>query len=644
MRQEDYHRRQLVEKDAAIRQKIEDYGEKPGKVKSNGSAPSEKEPPEAMPKFDACLPYKIKNGQICVSKNTSAGPVDAPLCNFTARVKEEVVLDDGAETTRAFQVEGKLDTGMSLPSVRVPASRFAGMNWVADSWGLSAVVRAGFSTRDQLREAIQRLSPDAKRRQIFTHTGWRELDGTHVYLTAGGAVGREGCEVDIGPELALYSLPQRPQDPVGAMRASLSLLNVAPLTVTAPLFASIFRAPLASALPVDVSLWLEGQTGSLKSTLAALYLSHFGRFERISLPGNFLSTANQLERRAFQLKDAPFVIDDYAPSGTDAREMQAKAERLLRSQGNLSSRGRLRSDLTERINYRPRGLSIVTGEQHPPGQSILARTLLVEVNGLQVNMELLTDAQKSADRLPHAMAGFLTWLAPQIPTLPALLKETMEGARQRATADGEHLRIPEVLAHFWLGIHSAFAYAEDIGACTHAEAEVHRSECWGALLTLGRTQGRLVEGHRSTRRFLQVLWALLTQGHVLLLQKDDERKPSPIDPQFIGWRDDDFLYLIPEAAHKAVVMFCRDSGDPFPIRAERVLKDFSKEGLSKPGKNRNTASVRIGDQPRRVLRLHLAKVEKMLGQELPVGSGEKNVTAVTAVTAKNEGRETWHTE
>lgn len=644
MSQENYHRRAVIKKNPAIRQRINNYGKKPGKVKSNGSAPSEKEPLEATPNADACFPYKVKDGLICVQKNTREGAVDAPLCNFTAKVTEEVVLDDGAETTRAFQVQGKLDTGIPLPSVRVPAARFSSMNWVASEWGLSAVVRAGFSTRDQLREAIQRFSPDAKRRQIFTHVGWREIDGEHVYLTASGAVGREGFEVDLGPELAQYNLPRRAEDPVGAMRASLRLLNVAPLTVTAPLFASIFRAPLASSLPVDVSTWLEGTTGSLKSTLAALFLCHFGSFERTSLPGNFLSTANQLERRAFILKDSVFCVDDYAPSGTDSREMQIKAERLLRSQGNLSCRGRLRADLTERVNYRPRGLIIATGEQHPPGQSILARTLVVEVNGLNVNMELLTEAQKSAHRLPHAMTGFLTWLAPQIPTLPALLKETMEGARQRATADGEHLRIPEVLAHLWLGIHSALAYAEDIGACTHAEAEVHRSSCWGALLTLGRTQGRLVEGHRSTRRFLQVLWALLTQNRVLLLHKDDDRKPSPVDPPFIGWRDEDFLYLIPEAAHKAVVMFCRDSGDPFPIRAERVLKDFSKEGLSDPGRNRNTASVRIGDRPRRVLRLHLSKVEKMLGQELPLESGERNVTAVTAVTAKNEGRETWHIE
>ena len=62
-----------------------------------------------------------------------------------------------------------------------------------------------------------------------------------------------------------------------------------------------------------MTMWLEGITGSLKSTIAALFLSHFGNFARTNLPGAWSSTANALEKRAFALKDVMFVIDDYAP-------------------------------------------------------------------------------------------------------------------------------------------------------------------------------------------------------------------------------------------------------------------------------------------------------------------------------------------
>jgi hypothetical protein len=310
-------------------------------------------------------PYRIEGGCICVEKNTQNGPIRRSLCNFVAHVEEEIVLDDGSETTRAFVLRGTLAGGDILPSVRVPAAKFGGMTWVTDLWGLSAIVNAGLSTRDQLREAIQRLSPNPSRRRVFTHTGFRKIDGVWVFLTASGAVGMDGVEVDVGPDLSRYSLPRTPRDPREAMQASLRLLDIAPLTVTAPLWAAMFRAPLASAYPLDCSIWIEGLTGSLKSTLGALFLSHFGSFLETSLPGSWSSTANQLERRAFVLKDLPFVIDDYAPSGPDRRELEVKAARLLRSQGNLSGRSRLRADLTERPSFPPRGIIIGTGEQHP---------------------------------------------------------------------------------------------------------------------------------------------------------------------------------------------------------------------------------------------------------------------------------------
>ena len=47
-------------------------------------------------------PYFVRDGRISRRRQTKDGPVVEGLCNFSARIVEEVVLDDGAETTRAF--------------------------------------------------------------------------------------------------------------------------------------------------------------------------------------------------------------------------------------------------------------------------------------------------------------------------------------------------------------------------------------------------------------------------------------------------------------------------------------------------------------------------------------------------------------
>ncbi len=562
-------------------------------------------------------PYRIENGCIVRIKHVKDELIAEPLCNFNARVTEEIILDDGVETTRAFVIEGQLDSGETLSPARIPASRFNGMNWVTDTWGLRAVVRAGSATRDYLREAIQRLSPNARHRQVFKHTGWREIKGQWIYLTTNGAVGKDDFEVDLGSELSRYRLPREIDDPVGAMRISLQLLDTAPLVITAPLWASVFRAPLASAYPVDLSIWLEGLTGSLKSTLAALFLSHFGDFYRTDLPGAWSSTVNQLEYRAFTLKDVLFVIDDYAPTALDNREMQTKSARLLRSQGNLAGRGRLRSDLSERPAFIPRGLILSTGEQHPPGQSLLARTLLIELERNQVNMGALTKSQDLTGRLPHAMAGYISWLGPQMSKMPSLLRETFRGARAKATFNDSHLRIPEALAHLWLGLHCGLTYAEEIKAISAIEAKDLLKNCWNALLSLAKTQRQFIEEERSSHRFLRVLATLITQGRAVLLPKDETGNEPQNNSEFLGWRDEDYLYLIPDAAFMAVSRFCRDTGEPLSTRLGRLKRDLSEDKVSEVDQDRLTTTIKINTKTRRVLRLKIEPIEDLLGEEFP---------------------------
>jgi hypothetical protein len=591
------------------------------------------EPPTPTPQEDGpqqAGPYVVVDGRICRLKPSGQTLVPDPLCNFTAQVTEEIALDDGAEVTRAFTIEGRLDSGESLPPARVPASKFSAMNWITDQWGLRAVVRAGNATRDHLREAIQRFSRDAARRHVYTHTGWREIDGQYYYCSSVGAIGNGSpcVEVDLGDDLARYAIPRMPEEPREAMQQSLRLLQVAPLTVTVPLWAAVFRAPLASALPADFSLWIEGTTGSMKSTLSALFLSHYGDFERTNLT-QWSSTVNALEKRAFMLKDAPFVIDDWAPSALDQRDLEMKAARLLRAQGNLSGRGRLRADLTERPAYHPRGIIISTGEQHPPGQSLLARTLLTELDRDTVDMARLTELQRAKGRLVHAISGYLRWLAPQMPTMPATLRELFRETRERACLNGEHLRVPETLAHLWIGLTFGMTYAVEMGAVTPAEADTLQADCWAALCQLGREQGKLVEDQRPTLRFLSVLATLLTTGKVRLGSKTGDDMGDGRPPELVGWVDTDWLYLLPEATYRAVSIFCRESGQPFATSLDRIKRDLAKEGLAECEAGRLTAVIRIGEKTRRVLKVSRTETERLIGQPVPV-------TDVTTVTGYGE--------
>ena len=322
-------------------------------------------------------------------KETRDGSVAVPLCNFTAQIVAEEVIDDGAERRTVLAIEGAMPDGRNCRARAYRPNAINGMSWVTEAWGTAPVIFAGQGTKDHLRTAIQMLSGAVPRRTVYGHLGWRRIGDRWAFLHSGGAIGADGAidgvEVDTGSDSFLaYQLPAPPEASAlaHAVRASLALLDLGPDTITAPILGAVYRAPLAEPSPVDFALHLTGPTGAFKTELAALAQAHFGAaFNGRRLPASWADTANMLEKKAFLAKDAVLVVDDFAPAGTtaDIQRLHREADRLFRAAGNRSGRARMRADGGSRPTYYPRGLIISTGEDIPSGQSLRARLLVLEL-------------------------------------------------------------------------------------------------------------------------------------------------------------------------------------------------------------------------------------------------------------------------
>jgi Domain of unknown function (DUF3854)/Domain of unknown function (DUF927) len=548
----------------------------------------------------------------------------APLASFTAHVVEEVTVDDGLEAIKHFVIEGQEADGVALPRIRIPAARFNAMDWVTANWGVRAVVNAGMGIKDHLRAAIQTFSKNVTERRIYAHTGWRLIDGDWCFLTSSGAVGRRGIEVELPTGLQGYRLPGKSTNARVSARMTFELLDLAPHVITVPLLAAVFRAPLAHFLTPSLSLWLQGRSGSHKSSLAAVFLSHFGSFTVTSLPGAWSSTRNALERHASVLKDVVYLVDDYAPDAKQ-RDMEAVAQSLIRGQGNQAGRARLGRDLADRPAFKPRGLIVATGEQHPSGASVLARTVLLELERGNVDLQALTVAQERAARgvYADAMTGYIEWLTPQANDLPSLLSQNLVEWRRVLTQGAEHARIPESLAHLCLGLEMLLHWARELDAISDEQSGRIWTRSQSALITLGREQAGVVEDQRATRVFLRTLSVLLETGAVRLLPKaaaEDVTARGDV----IGWQDEHAAYLIFASAYRAVVRFHRDSGRDFPFTEERVRRELMQEGLSRCEKDRFDTTARCGGKPRRVVELRREALDGVAIEEAVTSRHQKS--------------------
>ena len=157
-------------------------------------------------------------------------------------------------------------------------------------------------------------------KNIYTKTGFERINNHLAYLYHGGVIGDvENIEVDLSSErLERFCFTDKEFDQQECLKRSLSFLDVADKKITIPILATIYLAPLFSLLSensinADYILFIQGKTGTRKSSLTALSLCHYGIFDRNHFPSSFRDTLNSIEKTAYIIKDSINVVDDFNP-------------------------------------------------------------------------------------------------------------------------------------------------------------------------------------------------------------------------------------------------------------------------------------------------------------------------------------------
>ena len=551
------------------------------------------------------------------------------LCNFTARIVEELAQDNGLETSLLFRLTG-CHCGRELPPIDMSYEQFVGMAWPSKQWHSGCLVEPGAGIKDALRAAIQTLSNKeslVERRTLFTHTGWRKVGGAWVYLHGCGGLGAggpvAGIETDLG-DLARYTLPEpskTKQERLEAAQASSGSLSLAPLEITLPLLSCVFLAPLAQALNVDFMLWLEAPSQSQKSSIAAVALAHFGAaIDRTSLTANWTATANALEGTLFTLADCLAVIDDYAPQPSSAEQskLDAIAARLVRGVGNRQGRARLNRDLTSSPAKYPRGLCIATAEQWISGESLNARLFGVSLKRGDVNLNQLTTMQRAARKglLARCMADFIQALAARKDEAVKEFADLLEKFREQALGAGLSGRAPEQVAFLLLGAKLAAAHYRAAGVA------VDTSQWPETLFALARRHAAHVLESQPADRFRNALAELLASGGAYLEPVASDGGPAHsleiLRGRQVGWVNDakQEIYLLSAPVLEAVNEALRKGDTALNIKPAALWRQCQQRGWLRygdplpDGSMKSSRTCRFGSQ---VVKALVFDRTKMLG-------------------------------
>jgi hypothetical protein len=446
-------------------------------------------------------------------------------------------------------------------------------------------------------------------------------------------------EIDLPAALRNYLLPPPKQTPEGAAEALIRVIDVAPETITLPLFGAVWRSVLGSA---DFSLFEVGRTGTGKSELAALAQQHLGpAMANEHFPANWASTGNALEAIAFAAKDALLVVDDFSPSGSpsDRARCHRDADRLLRAQGNRAGRARMRSDTTLRPEKHPRGLILSTGEDIPTGHSARARTLILELGPNDMAWERLSACQRDAADGVYAqlMAAFLQWVAGRYDHLQERRRARVSELRSKAYDEVGHRRTPTIVAELAFAWEAFLEFTVETKILSPDAAQSLGNRSWEALGRVSASQAQHHAAADPVNRFLELLASAIASGHAHVAGADG-REPAnasawgwrerPIGAgQYareewiaqgarVGWLDDDDIYLDQDAAYKAAQDVAGPHGDGISVQVKTLFKRMREHGLlASCDTDRSTIRKTLEGKRRHVAHLHRSALASKSDEE-----------------------------
>ena len=567
-------------------------------------------------------PYTILNGCLYVRKTNKSGEYTKKLCNFTPYIVREVCVDDGAGISTMLTLGGNRENGSVLPEIEIKGSELSGFNWLIEKWGAGCVIEVGATVKDSIRHAIQMTAKDASRETEYAVTGWKEIDRQYCFLLPGDP----RFTIRLEDRLRRYeTVADFTIEDIRKLQILFTDFLPAQKEICWPLLAFTFLSPLNEFLhqgdcePKFVTLLL-GRTGTRKSTLAALFLSFFGRFTASDLPLSFRDTANSIVYNLFTLKDVLTCIDDFHPCGRkQEQDLTKTAQDILRSYGDRVGRGKLTADSRPISSRRPQGNAIITAEFSPEvGESGFARSFALELKDGDVDLSNLSLLQRHAQEglLRRCMYAYTQWLAAKYlkddkarKQFVSLLSDRFVNYRDQFNKSGIpcHGRLPEIVAWFRIGMEFYCRFLQDMQVITAEESAAMQEEFRSLLYAYAGKQAAKIREKKPTVVFICKLLALLESGRAVVVNRMDS--PTFLPSNLIGYEDDEWYCLHADVAQREVKKLCEEQGELFTCTKQSLLRALAEEGLIETADGQNTKPVRVGTSTKRLMCLDKKKAK-----------------------------------
>jgi len=530
--------------------------------------------------------YILLDGKMVYRKESYRGTLEKTVADWAATALHQTcqVDDDGKETHHTAL---ELCRSESVKRLDVPGDVFvddvALRRFIGANAGSQYVVRAGMSKH--LVPAIVQLSGEFPTRRHYNFMGWMQLDSRWVYVSPQDCITAKGKlaeppSVELDHRLRDYGLQAANwSDSLAAFDA---VTKVLPPHLASCLIAFALLPVLQRFFPTTATrpaVHLVGTSGSGKSEIASLLSSFYGQFSRDTPPAQWGDTINTVETLGYPLADTIFWVDDYKSIYADEKTFT----RFLQSYSRGMGRGRLTREAKVRQEKPCRGLILSTGETTIEGEmSVIARMLVLEVPPWEKrdpDGQALVHAEGLRDSLPGFTAHFASWMAKQLESgdlkedIANRFSQNVKGYKARLAAEIGRQSNNDRVVKNWAVLVAVYQL---LSKFLSEMDEDYLLPAWQDVVV---ESVRTLRQERASEHFLNVLGQLIGSGQAVL--DDDMRNPREYPPgvTVVGYRDDGFIYLLPDVALREV-----NKIQPLKFTAYAIGSQLREDGLLIPGK------------------------------------------------------------
>ena len=549
--------------------------------------------------------YLLRDGKMIYRKEGYHGTSEKTVADWNATALYQTCqIDDDGKEAHVTAIE--LRRGDLTKKLDVPGDIFvddiALRRFIGASAGSQYVVRAGMSKH--LVPAIVQLSGEFPTHRHYNFMGWMQLDGQWVYvspqdcLTAQGKLS-EPPSVELDHRLRDYGLKEASW--TESLKAFDAVTRVLPPQLVSALIAFAMLPALQRFFPTTAprpAVHLVGTSGSGKSEIASLLSSFYGHFNRDTPPAQWGDTINTVETLGYPLSDTLFWVDDYKSIYADEKTFT----RFLQSYSRGMGRGRLTREAKVRHEKPCRGLILSTGETTIEGEmSVVARMLVLEIPPWEKrdpSGQDLIQAERLRENLPGFTAHFTTWIARRLEKddlkadIANRFSNNIKGYREKLSREiGNQSNTGRVIQN-WAVLVTVYQLLAHFLSET---AQDYLLPVWkDAVVQSVRT----LRQERASELFLNVLGQLIGSGQcVIEASLHEQLDPAP-GHIVTGYRDANFIYLLPDVALREV-----NKVQPLRFTAYAIGAQLKEDGLLLPGKTNLTVQRSVRGSVIRLWRL-----------------------------------------